>query len=187
YFSSSRYALMTVASLVDNKYFLEECKKYKLPLILGMKMDATAFPKEFLVDVLSYASIIFINESECRCVCDTMNLCDITELFNGTQAKIIVKTRGSKGSTCYYLKDGKVETVDVGIVKAERVIDTVGSGDAYLAGFLYAYFSGMSVEACARYGATLASFILEGMGSTSSAPDEAALKSRYVKNFGGQG
>lgn len=187
FFSSSRYALMTVASLADNRYFLEECKKHGLPLILGMKMDASAFPKDFLIDVLSYAKIIFINESESRCVCEAMGINDVGELFGRTRVEVVVKTRGSKGSTCYHLENGKPVSSDIGIVKAARVVDTVGSGDAYIAGFLYAYFSGKEVADCARYGATMASFILEGMGATSSAPSREELEARFLKSFGGQG
>lgn len=51
-----------------------------------------------------------------------------------------------------------------------KVEDATGSGDAFMAGFLYGYHNGLSTEACARLGTVLSSFIIEKEGCCTNAP-----------------
>ena len=71
--------------------------------------------------------------------------------------KIVIATFGEEGSLAYD-KDG---FHSCGIVKAEKVINTVGAGDSFIAGFLYGILSGWKVEDCLYKGAQVASEVVE--------------------------
>jgi len=187
WFKESRLALMTVASKEDNQYFLEQCKNHQLPLFLGMKMDGDAFEVDFLKSILNYVSGLFTNESEAQCILDMMGMTHIESLFERLpQLQSFVITQGKQGSMAYQRNDHLIVKHQVGIVKTDHCIDSVGSGDAYIAGFIYGYLNQQPIETCMAYGATLATFALEGMGATTNLPNEDDFLIRHQINFLGE-
>ncbi len=69
--------------------------------------------------------------------------------------KLVTATRGEKGSLCW---DGKT-LHRCGIVPTE-VVNTVGAGDSYIAGFTYGIIQGWPVEQCMQKGAETASAVI---------------------------
>ena len=59
-------------------------------------------------------------------------------------------TLGKDGSICYVREDGKIRKEEIGICQVEQVVDATGSGDAYMAGFVYGYLHGYSPADCCR-------------------------------------
>lgn len=178
-FQNSGMGLMTVGSRPDNEYFFEACKRNGLPLVFSMKGDMDAFPSDFLKELLSYCSLIFTNEVERETI---ESICgeSILTLFERGNAKVIVTTLGEKGSRCCFrAEDGSVEECSVPIYPVSKLVDTTGSGDGYVAGFLYGYLNGKPPQACAMLGAVLSSFIIEKEGCCTGAPSEEALLLRY--------
>ncbi|TGA99921.1 carbohydrate kinase family protein [Sporolactobacillus shoreae] len=179
-FAGTRLAVITVGPYDDNLAFFEKCKKYRIPLVFSMKLDFDAFPRDLLWDLLCYSTIIFTNETERKAIEEIFKM-DITGFFKQGNADIIVTTCGKDGSA-WYRKEG--ETVTQGIVPAyqcKKIIDTTGSGDAYLSGFIYGYLENKKVSECAALGATLASFVLESEGCCTNLPDCSKLMTRYEK------
>ena len=74
---------------------------------------------------------------------------------------VIVAMRGKHGSLC--LHDGVFTAA--GIVPVRYVTDTMGAGDSYIAGFLYAYINHMRIEECMKQGARTASETLTYYGA----------------------
>lgn len=71
--------------------------------------------------------------------------------------KIAVATFGEQGSLAY-----DKEGFHVGnIVKAKQVVNTVGAGDSFIAGFIYGILNKCSVEECLHKGAEVASSVVE--------------------------
>ncbi len=69
--------------------------------------------------------------------------------------KLVTATMGELGSICY---DG--ETLhSFGIIPAE-VVNTVGAGDSYIAGFTYGLLKGWEIPACMEHGARTASKVI---------------------------
>jgi fructoselysine 6-kinase len=62
---------------------------------------------------------------------------------------------GENGSLCY---DGK-SFLEEGIVKT-RVENTVGAGDAYVAGFMGGVIGGKDLQECMRAGSAMASAVI---------------------------
>ena len=74
--------------------------------------------------------------------------------------KVVVITRGEQGSLA--VKDGK--SYSQGIVPVE-VVDTMGAGDAYIAGFLVDYVSGKDIQVCMQEGAAFAAQNCKSLGA----------------------
>lgn len=72
----------------------------------------------------------------------------ILERIHSFGAEIAVAMRGSRGSIAY---DGK-EYYSFGIIPCD-VVDTLGAGDSYVAGFLNAWLKKMPIPECMRSGA----------------------------------
>lgn len=184
WFEHATCAIMTVASPEDNKHFLKKVKKHGLPLFLGMKMDKDAFPKPFLKDTVHALTGLFANESETVCLLEMFGLEKPKDLFQiAPNMETLVVTKGLEGSAAYHRNAEKIEVIREGIVKTDAVVDAVGSGDAYISGFMYGYLNDAPIRTCMRYGATLASFAIEGMGATSSTPETHVFKKRYNAHY----
>jgi fructoselysine 6-kinase len=83
--------------------------------------------------------------------CDSKNNEELYELMKMVKSKgpkIVVVTRGEKGSIAY---DGDKFT-EFGIIKCEMV-DSMGAGDSYIAGFLLGLLEGKSIAECMEKGA----------------------------------
>ncbi len=75
-------------------------------------------------------------------------------------AKQVIATLGSKGSMVY---DG-LEFKKFGIIKCE-VIDTMGAGDSFIAGYLKGSLDGLSIDKCMELGALTASQTISYKGA----------------------
>ena len=75
--------------------------------------------------------------------------------------KLVVAMLGTDGSLCY---DGK-EYHSYGIVECDKVVDSMGAGDSYIAGFLSGIVEGLSIEECMHKGAATATETLKYFGA----------------------
>lgn len=69
---------------------------------------------------------------------------------------IVVATLGERGSICY---DG-IRFYTCGITKVP-VVNTVGAGDAYIAGFVFGLMHGLSVPQCMQSGSSFAADVVQ--------------------------
>lgn len=178
-FEQARLGVITVAAREDNQAFYEQCLAHEVPVVFGMKDDFDAFPEEFLKTLLTGSRIIFTNEVEREMIEAIYGFRDITELFRIGKANLIVTTMGKEGSICYERTGEGIRTQKTGICKAEKMIDTTGSGDAYMAGFLYGYLKGMESKECCRLGSVLSWFVLQSEGCCTNLPTEEQLLQKY--------
>jgi adenosine kinase len=181
FFENTGLGVMTVGAFEDNSEFFSKCKKHDIPLIFGMKCDLTAFPKEFLLEVLEYSKVIFMNQSERETIEHLYKLNSVTDFFKNGKAEIIVVTLGKRGSICYTKTENGFDSTEIRIARCEKVVDTSGSGDAYMSGFIYGFLKGYPPVECCNFGSILASFIVEKKGCCTNAPDEKQLLERYGK------
>ncbi len=178
FFEDAGMGVLTVGARCDNEEFFAKCKQHGVPLVFGMKGDMDAFPPDFLYELLHYCKIIFTNECE-RASIEGIFKKDILTLFDEGNAEIIVTTLGRDGSRCYEKTPQGIHQVEVPICEeGGKVEDATGSGDAYMAGFLYGYHKGLPVEQCAKLGTVLSSFIIEKEGCCTNAPTEEQLYQR---------
>lgn len=174
---NARLGVLTVGSRPDNEIFLEGCKKRGLPVVFSMKGDLDAFPEDFLNELLHYSSIIFTNEVEREAI-EAMCGKSMERLLEDGRCELLITTLGRQGSSCYYKTGGRVQKTHVPICDMGPPVDTTGSGDGYVSGFLYGYLKGKSPRECAMLGTVHASFIIEKEGCCTGAPTEKMLQQR---------
>ncbi len=75
-------------------------------------------------------------------------------------AKVIVVTKGMKGSTLFFDE----ELHEIPACKSKVVKDVTGAGDVFIGAFLAEYVQGKDPVWCACVGSAAASFIVEGLG-----------------------
>ncbi len=95
---------------------------------------------------LPYSDYFFFSAAEGK---DTPKLREQLKRYWNAGPKLVVATMGATGSICY---DGKRYYV-CGIVPCEKIVDTMGAGDSYIAGFLYGITEGLSIEEAMKKGA----------------------------------
>lgn len=91
---------------------------------------------------------------------DTPDLREKIKELHGKGPKIVVATLGEKGSIAF---DGN-DFTQYGI-KACDVVDTMGAGDSYIAGFLYGMLKGATILECMELGASSSSVTLKYQGA----------------------
>lgn len=178
-FEKARFGIITVASKQDNKIFFDNCKKFNVPVVFGMKDDFDAFPEGFLRELLTGSKIIFTNEVERGIIEELYGFQDITELFEIGEVDVIVTTMGKDGSTCYTRTEDGVKVEEIGICSVEHVVDATGSGDSYMAGFMYGYLNGEMPNKCCVMGSVLSWFVLQKEGCCTNLPDEKQFLEKY--------
>lgn len=118
---------------------------------------------------------LFVNEYEASLLEGFLGD-ELKTLFNyNKNLHFIVLTKGSKGFTCF-----ERDKVLVGpCFKTDKVVDATGCGDAFRAGFFYAYLDGNynPFYGC-LYGSVMASFSIESLGGQNHKPTRQDLGTR---------
>ena len=124
-----------------------------------------------------------MNETEEQDIVGLLKLDQITDLFDMGNVEILIVTHGKKGSIFWEKTEQGLISDKVGIVQAKRVLDTAGSGDSYISGFVYGYLNGFSTKESCLLGSAMASFIIEEMGCTTNAPSLENLMKRFKESL----
>jgi sugar/nucleoside kinase (ribokinase family) len=131
----------------------------KVSLTLSDAFCVARFREEFLELAEKYVDILFANETEILSLYQAEVFDDALQQVR-KHCEIAALTRSEKGSIV--VNDGDVHVIDA--VKGVKVVDTTGAGDAYAAGFLYAYTQGRDLAACGRLGGVLAAEVISQYG-----------------------
>lgn len=131
-------------------------------LKLWSKEDA----RKEILDILEYIDIF------------TPGLEEAQMLFNLDTPGEIVEFCLSKGIQTVVLKSGESETIvankeeicKVPIFKVKKVVDTVGAGDAFVAGFLRSLVKGESLAESARIGNAMGAMAVQAFGDMEGLP-----------------
>ena len=108
---------------------------------------------------------------------------DLNEAFNGILHlgvdALIVKT-GSRGAIVYR-PDGSVQTVPGFPVE---VVNILGAGDAFAAGFIYGYLKDWDLYKCCRMGNACGAHVVTQLGCANFAPYEKGIL-EFIESKGG--
>jgi sugar/nucleoside kinase (ribokinase family) len=132
----------------------------KVSLTLSDAFCVARFRDEFLELAEKHVDILFANESEILSLyqADTF---DDALLQVRSHCEVAALTRSEKGSVVVNGSETHVIPAEHGV----KVIDTTGAGDAYAAGFLYAYTQGSDLAACGRLGSVMAAEVISHYGA----------------------
>src|SRR5687767_1502733 len=122
----------------------------KVSLTLSDAFCVARFRDEFRDLAEQYVDILFANESEILSLYQTENFDDALQQVR-RHCEIAALTRSEKGSVV--VSGDEVHVIDA--VQGVNVVDTTGAGDAYAAGFLYAYTQGADFKTAGRLGGVI--------------------------------
>ena len=146
----------------------------KVSLTLSDSFCVARFRDEFLDLAEKYVDILFANESEILSLYQTEDFDEALQQVRN-HCEIAALTRSEKGSVV--VNGNEVHVIDA--VKGVKVVDTTGAGDAYAAGFLYAYTQGRDLKTCGRLGGS--------DGGTGHQPVRPARRGRGHQGAGREG
>lgn len=144
--------------------------------IFDINLRAPYFDFEKIEILLGFTDILKINEDELEIVADYFGIKPEVEtvcrlLTTHFPVKMVCITLGSKGAMIY--QNGETITHPGYKVKVE---DTVGSGDAFLGGFVQSYLEGKSPVEILDFACALGAFVATQKGGTPKYKGEDVLK-----------
>ena len=124
-----------------------------------------------LAPIARTAQLVFASDDELSLVATGGDSTAVGELLDAGVAEVVVK-RGALGATAWMA--GVEVSVPAHVVP---VVDTIGAGDAFTAGYLSARLDGLGLEQRLERGAVLGAFAVSAAGDWESLPtrDELAL------------
>lgn len=131
----------------------------KVSLTLSDAFCVARFRDEFLDLAEHHVDILFANESEILSLYQTDAFDEAVRQVRA-HCEIAALTRSEKGSVV--VNGDEVHTIPA--EKGVTVVDTTGAGDAYAAGFLYAYTQGADLATCGRLGGIMAAEVISHLG-----------------------
>lgn len=147
-----------------------EARKRGLSTSLDTNDDPEGLWGEDLLDVLPHVDILFPNEREAMKIARADKLQDaIDTLTDGV--KIVAVKLGAQGAVA---RMGKAEWRCAPV--PVKVVDTVGAGDSFDAGFVRRFLEGAAVEQCLRYANVAGAFSATREGGTEAYRDRKRLE-----------
>ncbi len=128
---------------------------------------------EYNADFMRYSNILFLSDENISGDYKAF----MQEIANMYGNDIIVVGRGSKGAAMYVKKTGRIEEFPA--VKAEKVVNTVGAGDALFSGFVHYYAKGMTPAKALMRAQTFASYKIGFDGASVGFADERKIEELY--------
>lgn len=131
---------------------------------LSTSLDTNDDPEDAwgrdLLDVLKYVDIFLPNDREAKKIARTTDLSQALNILAGL-AKIVVVKRGSSAAIC---RSGS-EQISLS-PPSVQVVDDIGAGDSFAAGFLHMYLKGGSLEDCLTLGTLAGAYSTTKEGGT---------------------
>ena len=148
-----------------------------IPFVFDPGQGLPMFTSAELLAFIDEAAYVCVNDYEAQLLASKTGL-SIKEIAARTRAFIV--TKGGEGSHIHI--DGKVHEIPA--VRAQRVVDPTGCGDAYRAGLLFGLSRDCDWETCGRLGALLGAMKIERSGTQNHQLDPEQFNGRFRETFG---
>jgi len=148
-----------------------------VPFVFDPGQGMPLFNGAELLEMVTRADYVTLNDYEAELLM-TRTGKTLEEL--AALVKCLVVTRGAEGSS-FYADGGRI---DVPVVKADKVLDPTGCGDAFRSGFLYGISQGWGWEKTGRLANLMGTIKIEHRGGQNHAPTRADIAARFAATFG---
>ncbi len=135
----------------------QQLKRQGIAYIFDPGQAIIALTKTQIVSLLNTAKLLIVNDYEASLLFKKIS----KRLETYQQRLPIIVTYGAKGSKIFW--QNKISNIKA--VKAKKLIDPTGAGDAYRAGLLFGLAQGKPLLISASYGSTAASYAVEKYGT----------------------
>lgn len=150
--------IISPGNLDDMVNYPSHCKGKGIRYIFDPGQQIPVIPKDDLKKSIDGAMILICNEYELDMI---MNITGFNRDALLERAETIIVTKGESGSVII-TKECEIE---IPVVKANRVLDPTGAGDAYRGGLISGLVRGMGIRESAILGSVCASFAVECYGT----------------------
>ena len=158
----SYYLLKSLQKSYPN--LLKKAKELGVSVSLDTNWDPDETWDGGIRDILPYVDIFLPNENELMNITGKVSVEDALK-YAGELVPIIAVKCGGDGAYAYC--KGTIHKCKAMEIK---VADTVGAGDSFDGGFVYAYLQGLSMEECLKAGCTCGSLSATQAGGTKGQP-----------------
>jgi len=149
----------------------QQAKAAGLTTSLDTNDDPENLWEQDLLEVLKYVDIFLPNDREAKKIARTEDLSRALNLLAGL-SKVVVVKRGSGSAIC---RSGD-EQWSLAPPSVE-VVDDIGAGDSFDAGFIHLYLLGARLEDCLAFANIAAAYSVTKEGGTEAFRDRNALSS----------
>ncbi len=150
----------------------KECFEAGIPFLFDPGQGLPMFNGEELLHFIEMATYLAVNDYESQIIQDKTGL-NLEQLANKVEALIV--TLGGLGSHIY--ADG--QRFEIPCVKADKIVDPTGCGDAYRAGLLYGMANGWDWPTCGRLASTMGAIKIASRGGQNHKPTRAEIENIY--------
>jgi len=144
-----------------------------IPFMFDPGQGLPMFNGEELLHFIEMADYLAVNDYESQIIQDKTGL-NLDALANKVKALIV--TLGAEGSNIY--ADG--QRYEIPCVKADKIVDPTGCGDAYRAGLMYGMSKGWDWPTCGRLASTMGSIKIACRGGQNHAPTREVIENIYA-------
>lgn len=171
-------AIISPGNIDDMLTYSRTFKELTIPYIFDPGQSLPIIPKDRLIEILTDAHIFISNDYELEMVkkATEMNLENILQRVQ----QAVITTLGEEGSVIVTSD----EKIDIPPVKAAKVLDPTGAGDAYRSGLIKGMVTGKILIEAARMGATCASYAVEHKGTQEHHFSKTQFWERHQNFFG---
>ena len=151
-----------------------ECFEAGIPFMFDPGQGLPMFNGEELLHFIEMATYLAVNDYESQIIQDKTGL-NLEQLASKVEALIV--TLGGNGSHIY--ADG--QRFEVPCVKADKIVDPTGCGDAYRAGLLYGIANGWDWPTCGRLASTMGAIKIASRGGQNHKPTREEIENVYTR------
>ena len=156
---------------------VKECVEYHKRLFFDVGQQIFNLDKKDILTGIKAAELLILNDYELASIMKKLHL-NKREIIE--MVKIVIITKGATGCELYQ-KNANI--LKVKAVKLDQVVDPTGAGDAFRAGFIYAYLRNLDLEFCARLANVCASFVVEQHGTQEHHFTLYTVKKRFEETY----
>src|SRR5699024_10041617 len=127
----------------------------------------------------SYVDIFLPNEAELLYLTGKSELISAIEYISPF-VKVLAVKKGNKGSIVYH----EGQFIELPGYLNKKVVDAIGAGDSFNAGFIYKYLSGASLKICQDFGNLCGAINTTSSGGVSAFENTDKFKSIASTKFG---
>jgi len=150
----------------------KECFDAGIPFMFDPGQGLPMFNGEELLHFIEMADYLAVNDYESQIIQDKTGL-SLEAL--AAKVKALIVTLGGNGSHIY--ADG--QRFEIPCVKADKVVDPTGCGDAYRAGLLYGIARNWDWPTCGRLASTMGAIKIASRGGQNHRPTREEIENIY--------
>lgn len=157
---------------------LSKAKSYNLTTSLDTQWDPAEKWELDLAALLPLVDVFLPNEAEIKRLTNQPTVESALQHIGGYSNAVVVKL-GVQGSMSYH----KAIQTQVPPFLNSEVVDAIGAGDSFNAGFIYRYLSGATIRDCQRFGNLIGAISTTAPGGTGAFTSRSAVMKKAKEYF----